>query len=145
MKLSEALIIRGDLQKNISQIESRLQANAQIQEGGVLAEKPEELFSKLAKILTEFQELVQKINHTNLVSKDSDGKSISELITKRDVMDLEIRILRHFLDRASNLVQHYTKSEIRIFPSVDVTNYRKNLDNLSKKRRELEAKIQELN
>ncbi len=145
MKLSEALIIRADLQKNIAQLEYRLQANAQIQENGILAEKPEELFSKLRKILTEYQDLVQKINFANTISKDESGKSLSELIVERDVADAEIKILRQFLEKASNLVQPYTKTEIRIFPSVDVPEYRKSLDNLSKKRRELEAKIQSLN
>jgi uncharacterized coiled-coil DUF342 family protein len=145
MKLSEALIIRADLQKNIAQLEVRLQANAQIQEGGVLAEKPEELFAKLRKVLVEFEDLVQKINYTNTVSKDTDGKSISQLIVKRDVMDTEIKMMRQFLDKASNLIQPYTKTEIRNLSSVDVSSYRKSLDDLSKKRRELEAKIQELN
>jgi uncharacterized coiled-coil DUF342 family protein len=95
--------------------------------------------------LVEFEDLVQKINYTNTVSKDTDGKSISQLIVKRDVMDTEIKMMRQFLDKASNLIQPYTKTEIRNLSSVDVSSYRKSLDDLSKKRRELEAKIQELN
>jgi hypothetical protein len=145
MKLSEALIIRSDLQKNISQLQFRLQMNAQVQEGSKVAEKPEELFSKLRLALKEFEKIVIRINLTNNATKDEKGNSLSDLIVFRDVMDSEIKAMRDFLDKASNVVQPYSKLEIRILPSVDVASYRKSLDDLSKKRRELETKIQSLN
>ncbi len=37
MKLSEALILRADIQKRIEQLRTRLQASVMVQEGGVLA------------------------------------------------------------------------------------------------------------
>ena len=45
MKLAEALIARADLQKKISQLSSRMQHNAKVQEGEKAAEDINELLS----------------------------------------------------------------------------------------------------
>ncbi len=47
MKLAEALSLRADLQKRISQLEVRLKNNDRIQEGEEPAENPQELMEEL--------------------------------------------------------------------------------------------------
>jgi len=145
MKIAEALIIRTDLQKNVSQLQARLLQNAQVQEGTEVTEKPEELLNKLRKTLAELQDMVIKINRANIESKDENGISLADLLAQRDILDIEIKTVREFLDKAAALIQPYNRLEIKVFPSVNVEDYRKSLDGLSKNRRELEIKIQNLN
>ena len=72
MKLSEALIIRSDLQKRVQQIKSRLIANAKVQEGDKTVEDPNEIFAELNQTLKDLCEIIKRINLTN--SKISDGE-----------------------------------------------------------------------
>ena len=47
MKLAEALNLRADLQKKITQLKERLLTNAKVQEGDKPSEAPEELLNEL--------------------------------------------------------------------------------------------------
>ena len=59
MKLAEALILRADCQKRISQLESRLIANAKVQEGDEPGEKPEELMAELENVSSQLLDLIK--------------------------------------------------------------------------------------
>jgi hypothetical protein len=95
--------------------------------------------------LAQYQDIVFAINRTNTLTKVENRLTLADLIVKRDILDKKLSVMRGFLDRANDLIQKYTKAEIRVFPSVDVSSYRKTIDSLSKERRELETKIQGLN
>ncbi len=144
MKLSEALIIRSDLQKRVEQIKSRLIANAKVQEGDKTAEDPAEILAELKQTLKDLCEIIKKINLTN--SQITDGKkTMTELLAERDVLSMQIKIENDFLTSARNKIDRYSNKEIKIFSSVDVKQKQTELDKLSKKLRELDVKIQALN
>lgn len=144
MKLSEALIIRSDLQKRVQQIKSRLIANAKVQEGDKTVEDPNEIFAELNQTLKDLCEIIKRINLTN--SKISDGeKTMTELLAERDVLTMRVSICQEFLATARNKVDRYSNKEIKIFSSVDVKVEQTKLDQLSKELRELDVKIQTLN
>ena len=144
MKLSEALIIRSDLQKRVEQIRSRLVANAKVQEGDKTVENPVEILAELNQTLGELCEIIARINLTN--SKITDGKkSMTELLAERDILSMKIKIEQEFLTAARNKIDRYSNKEIKIFSSVDVKSEQGKLDNLSKELRELDVKIQSLN
>ena len=144
MKLSEALIIRSDLQKRVQQIKARLIANAKIQEGDKTVENPNEILAELDQILGDLCEIIKKINLTN--SQISDGsKTMTELLAERDVLTTKISVCQEFLTNARNKIDRYSNKEIKIFSSVDVKEEQSNLDKLSKELRELDIKIQALN
>jgi len=65
MKLAEALILRADCQKRITQLKSRLLVNAKVQEGDAPAETPQELFAELGRVSTELLDLIKRINRTD--------------------------------------------------------------------------------
>ena len=57
----------------------------------------------------------------------------------------KMRIMRGFLDEASNLAPCYSKTEIRIESTVNVRKLQKDLDALGKEIRLTEERLQELN
>ncbi len=144
MKLAEALIERKELQSRLSRLNQRLQANDLVQEGDVPSEDPKVLIKDVETTIDELTTLVDRINKTNGVVI-VDGKTLSEMITKRDFMVKRISIMREFLQKASNKIERYSRNEIMITATVDVKPYQKIVDKLSYEARMLDAKIQYTN
>lgn len=144
MRLAEALNLRADINKRISQLGERLRANAKVQEGDTPAENPEELLAELDRLTAELEELMGRINLTNSKTV-SDGVSLTEMIAKKDALTLKSGIIRKFLAEASLKVERYSNKEIKIFSTVNVAELRTQLDKLSEELRLLNVKIQELN
>ncbi|MBR4580049.1 MAG: DIP1984 family protein [Lachnospiraceae bacterium] len=144
MKLASALTERADLQKRISELSMRLNNNAKVQEGEEPSEDPKELLNELNKDFVRLEELIARINKTNNATKSGDY-SLTDLIAKRDCLKHRIGILRDFLNRSSEKVSRYTKTEIRILSTVSVSELQKEVDALSKELRETDETIQGLN
>ncbi|WP_297523313.1 DIP1984 family protein [uncultured Clostridium sp.] len=144
MKLAEALNLRADLQKRIASLKDRLIKNAKIQEGDIPAEDPSILLNELNKNIIELENFIKKINKTNSFVV-IDNESISDMIAKRDALGLKLSVLRAFLTAASNKIDRYSNKEIRILSTVNVTQKRKEIDELSKEYRILDTKLQGLN
>ena len=87
MKLATALSERADLQKRISELETRLNHNAKVQEGEKPAEDPVELLKELDSCLVRLEELIAHINKTNNETKDG-KQTISDLIAHRDCLKI---------------------------------------------------------
>ena len=67
------------------------------------------------------------------------------MIAKKDTLTLKANVLREFATSASQKVDLYSNSEIKILSTVDVSALQKQVDALSKEIRELEMKLQEAN
>ena len=144
MKLATALSERADLQKKISELSVRLKNNAKVQDGEQPSEKPEELMTELDGALNRLEDLIRRINRTNNETRRGE-ETITDLIARRDCLKQRIRILRDFLDSASEKVSRYSKSEILVHSTVAVADIQKQVDAFSKKLRETDELIQELN
>ena len=144
MKLAAALMRRAELQTQINELQTRLNNNARVQEGEKPAESPTDLLASLDAAIAELDMLVTQINLTNAQTV-SEGKTITELISHRDALMQKMRIMRGFLDEASNLSPRYSKTEIRIESTVNVRKLQKDLDALGKEIRLTEERLQELN
>lgn len=144
MKLATALSERASLQIRLSEIQIRLNANAKVQEGDTPAENPIELIAEKDRILDELENLVTRINLTNSKT-ECNGITITELISKRDRLKKDVNIMRSFLNNASSKIDRYSKTEILIKSTVDIAEYQKKLDVISKELRQIDEKIQELN
>jgi hypothetical protein len=145
MKIAEALINRADLQKKISQIRIRLNNNSKIQEGEKPTEEPTVLLKELDLCLVQLQALIITINKANINNMVEGKKSIMDLIAEKEVLKLNISIKREFFNSASQLVQNYSKTEIKVYSTIDVVKMQKELDSLSQQLRILDIKIQESN
>lgn len=144
MKLAEALQLRADLQKRLSQLSSRLITNARVQEGEQPPEDPEQLLAEQESCFNEYEGLVAKINLTNSRTVLPEG-SLTVLLARRDRLTLQLRDLRNFLDAASDIAGRATRSEIRIHSAVDVRKLQKDCDRRAAELRSLEGTIQAAN
>ena len=145
MKLAEALSLRKDLEKRIAKLKDRLENVVRVQEGDEPAENPEELMNELDNCLIQLESLMFNINVTNMEVVTEDGKPMTLLLAKRDVLSKRINILRNAFDRASNSCERYSRNEIRTSPTINVKDLRRQLDDYSKQYRLLDMQIQSLN
>ena len=144
MKLAEALILRGDLQKRLDQLRQRLCDNALTQEGEQPAEKPELLLKELNDCSAELENLIARINLTNAAAR-TQGRTLTELLARREALSQKISILRSFLEAASRKVVRGSRNEVKVFSTVEVASLRKDLDDLSRELRILDTAIQSSN
>ena len=144
MKLAQALILRSDTQKRIEQLKVRLLSNAKTQENESPSEDPKLLLKELDRLSDELFRLILAINLTNSSAK-FEGASLTEMIAKKDTLSQKASVLRDFAKSASQKVDLYSNSEIKILSTVDVSALQKQVDALSKEIRELEMKLQEAN
>ncbi len=144
MKLAEALQERADIQKRLSQMRGRLLNNAKVQEGEKPVEDPAQLLQEMDGMILRLEELILRINMTNAQKLDN-GETLTALLAKRECLQKKVGILRDFLDRASELVERSSYTEIKIRSTVPVPEKRKELDALSKELRTLDSRIQQLN
>ena len=144
MKLATALSERADLQRRLSELSIRLNNNAKVQEGEKPAEDPTELLKELDEGMERLEELISRINRTNNETKAGTG-TLSDLIAHRDCLKEKIRIMRDFLNTASEKITRYSKTEIRILSAVPVAKLQKTVDAYAKQLRETDEQIQGLN
>ena len=144
MKLAQALILRADTQKHLEQLKGRLLDNAKMQENERPSEDPKLLLKELDRLSDELFRLILAINLTNSSAK-FEGASLTEMIAKKDTLSQKASVLRDFAKSASQKVDLYSNSEIKILSSVDVAMLQKQIDELSKEIRELDMKLQEAN
>ena len=144
MKLAEALQERADLNRRIDQLRYRLENSALVQEGERPAEAPEELLAELEQCTARLEELMARINLTNAQTK-ADGITLTELIAKKDALALKINVYRDFLQTAGQTARRATRSEIKIFSTVDVAVLQKTVDQMSRQLRLLDNKLQQTN
>lgn len=144
MKLAEALNQRADLQKRIAQLKERLSNNVKVQEGDEPAEKPEDLFKELDGSLKELESLIVRINRTNQETV-WEGKTLTEMIAGKDVLSLQLSVLRSVLEAANVRSDRYSRNEIKFVRTIDVNPLQKQVDDLSRDLRELDSKLQQAN
>ena len=144
MKLATALSERADIQRRLTQLQTRLNNNAKVQEGEEPAEDPKALLKELVALLERLEWLMARINLTNSRTL-SDGVPVTALIARRDCLKKRVNLMRSFLDSASATVDRYSQKEIKILSAVKVSTLQKQLDEVSKELRETDERIQALN
>lgn len=144
MKLAEALQERADLMQRLGQLRSRMSANAQVQEGDVPAEDPGELMEEFDRCADRLEELICRINLTNTAAM-VDGKPLTALLARRDVLKTRIEAYRMLADCATVSSHRVTRSEIKTVPTVSARETQKRCDGLSRDFRELDNLIQAAN
>ena len=144
MKLAEALQLRGDLQKRMMQLSDRLMQNARVQEGEKPAEDPEALLVEYESCAGQLEELMARINRTNCETRTGEG-TLTELLARRDCLKMRVKTYHDFLMAASSLTQRGMRTEIKVFSTVPVPEYRKKADALSRQLRETDNAIQAAN
>lgn len=145
MKLAEALMLRGDMQKKIASLRERIGRNAVVQEGDEPHEDPAKLIEEAFAVLKELEALVFNINRTNLHNQLSDGRTLTQAIADRDTLVSKHSLLQHAIASTQKEPDRYSMSEIKWTATLKVASLQKQSEDLAKSIRELNASIQESN
>ena len=145
MKLAEALMERKAIKGKMEELKKRIYQNAQIQEGDSSIENPEELIRELKEEIEKFEQLVIRINITNMTAKLSNGMTLMEAIVKKDMLNYNHMVHINLADKATPSSARYSNREIKSIPNVDINEIRKKADEIAKEYRMLDCKIQEAN
>ena len=143
MKLAEALSLRADLQKRVAQLKQRLKDNVKIEEGDSTIENPENLFTEFDRSLVKLEELIYRINTTNMHTQHN-GTSLTQLIAQKDILALRIATLReaykHITER-----ERFGRNEIKYIRTIDAEKLSQQIDSYSQQFRKLDLELQSVN
>src|SRR4051812_14123696 len=145
MKLGEALTRRSDLQTRIGELRTRLIASARVQEGENPHEDPVELLAEFDAAADELEQLVARINRSNLTVRLPGGRTLTDALARRDSLTLRHRTLHALAEAAAERQDRYSRSEIKMLSTINVAEIRQRADDLARERRELDVAIQEVN
>ena len=147
MKLAEALILRSDRKRTYEQLKGRAQASARHQEGETPPEDANSLLAGAQEALTELEDLIRQINATNASATVEDGQTLTAALAERDVLRLRYSLLTSVADAAAgrNQQARQIRSELTFVTAVSVRDLRSTADDIAKRHRELDARIQEAN
>ena len=145
MKLAEALLIRADQNKKILSLRERIAQNALVQEGDAPREDVARLIAECFAVIAEQQALVLKIDAANAAARLPDGRPLAEVLAARDVLMQQHSVLKSAVEATHTETDRYSMREIKWVPQIDVGATQKQMEDLSRKIRELNAQIQETN
>jgi hypothetical protein len=145
MKLGEALTLRSQLQTRFVQLRDRIANSVFAQEGEAPPEDPVALLVELQQVASELEELVARINKTNLATTLADGRTVTDALARRDHLTILQTAVQKVAGAASENQMRYSKAEIKMTRTVNVADLRRQADELARERRELDARIQETN
>lgn len=145
MKIAEALAERSDCQNRIEDLKKRLTRVARVQEGEQPAEDPSALLVEMERTFARLAELIKSINRTNAATAFDGQQTIADAIAEREITGKRRDFLASVAEAASTRQDRYSKSEVRFVATVPVGDLQKQVDGLSKRFREIDTKLQELN
>ena len=145
MKLAEALLLRGDLQKKVASLRDRIVRNGLVQEGSLPHEDPNALLLEAVSVIEELEKLVTSINGANLRSKLPDGRTLTAAVAARDSLIQRHALLQAAIGATQKEPDRYSVREIKWVAVVDVAKLQRQSEDLARQIRELNATIQEAN
>lgn len=141
MKLAEALLLRADLQKKVDQLTNRLKPVMIVQAGKIPQEDPIKLMAQLRNSIKKLEEIIIKINKTNIVTALPDGRPIMEGLAQRDSLKTLIAQLR--ILRQSAQIPSYNANSMQ--NTIQLKDLQVELDQTGRAFREIDTQIQEIN
>ncbi|MGH2971167.1 MAG: DIP1984 family protein [Gaiellaceae bacterium] len=145
MTLGEALTVRADMQRRLTELRTRLLATAKVQEGEAPPEQPDVLLAEFEQTAERLRTLIARINRTNLTTTTTAGETITDALARRDVLALRYTVHRELAGAAAHVPERYSLREIKMTPTVDVAALRRTVDELARERRELDIALQSAN
>ena len=106
---------------------------------------PNELLKELDECLKKLEQLIWRINLTNVQTVNDAGKTLTQLMAEKDVLKLRISTMRNAYEIASAQRERYTRTEIKMLTTIDVKQLRKQIDEYSVQLRKLDMEIQSMN
>lgn len=144
MKLAELLKERSALQDRADDLAQRVYDNARLVEGDTPSEDPAKLIEEIDHCYAELERVVSRINHANSSARGPEGDSLADLLLRRELLGRRLHVRKQAADRASKR-NEFRDQGVLHKRHVDVSQLRKEADELGKQYRELDNQIQSLN
>lgn len=145
MKLAQALLLRGDLQKKLASLRDRIVRNGLVQEGSSPHEDPNALLLEAASVIEQLEHLIFSINAANLANKLPDGRTLTAAVAARDSLVQRHALLQAAIGATQKEPDRYSVREIKWVAAIDVAKLQKQSEDLARQIRELNGTIQESN
>lgn len=149
MLIAEALMYRRELKTRLDDTSRRLKLVAVVKQGSKPLEDPAALLTQFDEQLQEFKVLIQAIHRTNLTARVTDGRSVTEAIVERDMLDERIALLRKveetILERGNEHQDVFGGNRIPLVATVDLVALRQDVSAMASQRRKLDMEIQRAN
>ncbi|MBP1039680.1 DIP1984 family protein [Vagococcus sp. BWB3-3] len=145
MKLAEALLLRGEYQTKVDNLQSRILQNLKIQEGDIPNEEPKVLLTEAFELNEQLNELIKRVNERNNQVLLPDGRSLAQALVDRETLVKKRRLLVTITEAGSEQEYRYSRSEIKFQLTLSLGEIHKQIDQLSRQFRELDTIIQGLN
>ena len=143
MKLAEALAARADTQRRLEELRIRIRDNATHQEDEAPAEDANALIQEAERVAVDLTSLVRRINATNAATQVDGVGTITDAIAERDGLAARRKVLADAADAATGRGSfRVIRSELRLVSTLDVPDLRRRADDLARRRRELDLRIQ---
>jgi uncharacterized coiled-coil DUF342 family protein len=148
MKLAEALILRADCQKRISQLRERLERVVKVEEGDSPAEDPQTLLAEVDRIIENLTQLIQQINRTNSQTPFANLGTLADALAERDTLRIKSNLYREVIKATFGQNHGFFDGSVSARASVrtvNVAELQTQVDRLAQQARELDTRIQEAN
>lgn len=145
MKLAEALLLRGEYQTKVDNLQSRILQNLKIQEGDKPHEDPQALLTDSFELNEKLNELIKAINERNNQALLPDGRTLAQALVDRESLLKKRRLLVAITEAGNDQEYRYSRSEIKFQLTLSLADIHKQIDQLSRQFRELDTIIQGLN
>ncbi len=149
MKLAEGLSRRSDAQKRLAQLQARAVACARYQEGEAPAENATDLLAEAREVAGEIENLIRRINRTNAATELESGLTITDAIAVRDMLAKRRGVVASIADAAAGRAEQgwgrQLRSELRELTDLPVAELRREADDLARRYRDLDVRLQEAN
>jgi hypothetical protein len=146
MKLAEALMLRAEATRRVSQLRARIIDNARYQEGEDPAEDAARLLAQTDQACTDLEVLIRTINKTNAVAPLGTG-TLTDALACRDALKLRHSVLTAAADAAGQgrSWSRQLRSELPFISALPVADLRARADDVARQIRELDTDIQRAN
>ena len=145
MKLAEALLLRGDLQRVLASLRERIGKNTLVQEDERPSEDPAALLENAEAVILRLQRVTYAINEANLSAKTATGRTLTDALTERDAILQRHGVLKKAASSATQQPERYGTKEIRWVRTIDVAATQRAADAAAVAYREVNAEIQAAN
>ena len=145
MKLAVALLLRVEYRERRDALTKRVHSNLKVQEGDAPHEDPAALLREALELEERMGALVKAIDRTNARARLADGRPLTEALADRETLRQKRLLLSQTLEEAQKRDYRLTHSEVRMQVTVEVKSLQRELDQLCRQYRELDARIQAVN
>lgn len=145
MKLAEALAHRNDCQARFDDLRKRIVRNISVHQGDQPGEDAQGLLDEVDRLALRMMELVQTINRTIAATRFDADTTLADAIAERDVLGCKRDLLTAVADAASSPYPRFGNAEVRMVAVIPAAKIQRQVDQLAKRYREIDNRIQELN